>query len=95
MNKKNPRTASHLGAIRGLFYSLSKPNRYLAAILQRIHQAVIGVYGYAVDHIVPQLFIKLDGRSFKLGEFKELTGETFGIKHSWALKATRDMSVNR
>jgi hypothetical protein len=25
-----------LGAIRGLFYYLSKPNRYLAAIFQRI-----------------------------------------------------------
>jgi hypothetical protein len=44
---------------------------------------------------VPQFFVKLDGRSFKLGEFKELTGETFGTKHSRALKATRDMSVNR
>jgi hypothetical protein len=76
-------------------YSLSNHNRYLTAILQRIHQSVIVIYGYAVDHSVPQLFIKLDGRSFKLGEFKELTRETFGTKHSRALKATRDMSVNR
>ena len=95
MNKKTPRTASHLGAIRGLFYSLSKHNRYLATVLQGIYQAVIVVYGNSIDHSVPQLFIKLDGRGFKLGEFKELTGETFGTKHSRALKATRDMSVNR
>jgi hypothetical protein len=38
------------------FYSLSKPNRYLAAILQGIHQAVIVVYGYVVNHSFALLF---------------------------------------
>jgi hypothetical protein len=36
----------------GLFYSLSKHNRYLAAVLQGIPRAVIVVYGYAVDHML-------------------------------------------
>ena len=63
MNKENSPNSIVLDAIRGLFYSLSKHNHYLAAVLQRINQAVIVVYGYAVDHCVPQLFVKLDGRS--------------------------------
>ena len=49
------------------FYSLSKHNRYLRSVLQGIHQAVIVIYGYTVDHSVPQLFVKLDGWSFKTG----------------------------
>ena len=57
----------------GLFYSCSKLNRYFRAILQGIHQAVIVVDGNVVNHSVPELFVKLDGRSFKLGEFKEHT----------------------
>ena len=55
----------------GLLYSLSKHNLYLAAVLQRVDQAVIVIYGYAVNHSVPELFVKLDGRGgglFKLGE---------------------------
>ena len=77
--RKNPRVASHPGAIRGLFYSLSKHNRYLTAILQRIHQAVIVVYGYAVDHSVPQFFVKLDGRCFKLFKLGEHTADGYGL----------------
>ena len=61
------------GAVRGLFYSLSKHNRYLATVLQRIDQAVIVVDGYAVDHGVPQLFVEFDGRNFKLGELAKQT----------------------
>ena len=62
MNKrKNPRTSSHPGAIRGLFYSCSKLNRYLRAILQRINQTVIAIDGNFIDHSVPELFGKLDG----------------------------------
>ena len=76
--QKSPNSIA-LGAIRGLFYSQSKHNRYLAAILQRIHQAVIVVYGYAVDHSVPQLFVKLDGRSFKLFKFGEHTADGYGL----------------
>jgi hypothetical protein len=34
----------------GTFSILSKHNHYLVAVLQRIHQAVIVVYGYSVDH---------------------------------------------
>ena len=68
-----------LGAIRGLFYSRSKHNRYLAAVLQRIYQAVIVIYGYAVDHGVPQFFVKLDGRSFKLFKLGEHTADGYGL----------------
>ena len=80
-NLKNPRTASHPGAIRGLFYSCSKLNRYLRSVLQGIHQAVIVVDGNVVNHSVPKLFVKLDGRCGGLGEFKEHTadGNRLGI----------------
>ena len=39
------------------------------------------VDGNSVDHSVPALFVKLDGRSFKLGEFKKHTadGDRLGI----------------
>ena len=65
----------------GLFLFFSKHNRYLRSVLQGIHQAVIVVDGYSVDHSVPELFVKLDGRCFKLGEFKEHTadGNRLGI----------------
>ena len=63
MNKrKNPRTASSPGAIRRLFYSCSKLNRYLRAILQGINQAVIAHDGNFIDHSVPELFVEFDGR---------------------------------
>ena len=52
----------------GDFSILSKLNRYLRPILQRINQAVIVVDGNVVNHSVPELFVKLDGRSFKLGQ---------------------------
>ena len=79
MNKKNPRTASHLGAIRGLFLFSSKHNRYLTAVFQRIYQAVIVVYGNFIDHSVPELFIKLDGRCFKLFKLGEHTADGYGL----------------
>ena len=63
----------------GLFYSRSKRNRYLATVLQRIHQSVIVIYGYAVDHSVPQLFVELDGRSFKFSKFREHTADGYGL----------------
>ena len=69
------------GAIRGLFYSFSKLNRYLRAVLQGIHQSVIVVDGNVVDHSVPEFFVKLDGRCFKLGQAGEHTadGNRLGI----------------
>ena len=63
----------------GLFYFLSKFNRYFRSVLQRIHQAVIVVYGYAVDHSVPELFIKLDGRFFNLFKLGEHTADGYGL----------------
>ena len=54
----------HTQVLFGGFSILLKLNRYLCAILQRIHQSVIVVYGNFVDHSVPELFVKLDGRSF-------------------------------
>ena len=47
---------------------LSKHNRYLAAVLQRIYRAVIVVNGYVINHGVPQLFVKLNGWCINLGE---------------------------
>ena len=65
----------------GNFSILLKPNRYLAAILRRIHQAVIVVYGNFIDHSVTEFFVKFDGRCGGLGEFKEHTadGNRLGI----------------
>ena len=85
MSKKSPNSINP-DDIRGLFYSLSKPNRYLATVLQGIHQAVIVVYGYAVDHSVPQLFVKFYGRYFKLFKVGEHTADGDGLGfHSVAL----------
>ena len=61
----------HTQVLFGGFSILLKPNRYLRSILQGIHQAVIAHDGNFINHSVPELFVKLDGRSFKLGEFKE------------------------
>ena len=65
----------------GDFSILLKLNRYLRAVLQRIHQSVIVVDGNMVNHSVPELFVKLDWRCFKLGQFKEHTadGNRLGI----------------
>ena len=64
-NIKNPRTASNPVPFGDFFYFLSKLNRYLRAILQGIHHSVIVIYGNFINHSVPQLFVKLDGRCFK------------------------------
>ena len=61
------------------FYSLSKLNCYLRPILQRINRAVIVVDGNAVDHSVPQLFVKLYGRCFKLCKLGEHTTDGYGL----------------
>ena len=53
--QKSPNSINH-GAIRGLFYFLSKLNCYLRVILQGIYQTVIVVYGNLIDHSVPELF---------------------------------------
>ena len=65
----------------GDFSVLLKLNRYLRSVLQGINQSVIVVDGNVVNHSVPKLFIKLNGRCFKLGEFKEHTadGNRLGI----------------
>ena len=65
----------------GDFSILSKLNRYLRSVLQGEHQSVIVVDGNVVDHSVPELFVELDGRSFKFGQFKEHTadGNRLGI----------------
>ena len=62
-------------------FLFSKRNRYLATVLQRIHQSVIVIYGYTVDHSVPQFFVKFDGRSFKLGELGEHTANGDGLRY--------------
>ena len=94
--RKNPRTASYPGAIRGLFYYLSKFNRYLRAILQGINQAVIAHDGNFIDHSVPELFVEFDGRSFKLGQFKEHTddGNRLGISFLTLCLETFDAEVH-
>ena len=65
----------------GDFSILLKLNRYLRSVLQGEHQSVIVVDGNVVDHSMPQLFVKLDGRCGGLGEFKEHTadGNRLGI----------------
>ena len=57
MNKENSPNSIALVPF-GDFSIFSKHNRYLAAILQQIHQAVIGVYGNLIDHSAPRLFVK-------------------------------------
>ncbi len=79
LKQEYPRIALYLGAIRGLFYSHSKHNRYLCSVLQRIHQTVIAHDGYAVDHSMPQFFVKFDGQSFKLHQLKEHTADGDGL----------------
>ena len=49
--QKSPNSIA-LDAIRGLFYSLSKHNGYLAAVLQGIQQASIVIDGQTVDNRV-------------------------------------------
>ena len=63
----------------GDFSILSKHNRYLAAVFQGIYQAVIVVYGYAVDHSVPKLFVKLDGRCFEVCKLGEYIADGYGL----------------
>ena len=57
----------HTQVLFGDFSILLKLNRYLRSILQGIHQTVIVVNGNIVYHSVPKLFVKLDGRRFKIG----------------------------
>ena len=80
-NTKNPEQ-HRTQVLFGDFSILLKLNRYLRAVFQGINQAVIVVDGYVVDHSVPKLFVKLNGRCFKLGEFKEHTtdGNRLGIR---------------
>ena len=51
----------------GDFSILSKLNRYFRTILQGIHQAVTAHDGNVVNHSVPELFVKLNGRCVGLG----------------------------
>ena len=71
----------HTQVLFGVFSIFSQLNRYLRSIPQGIHQAVIVVDGNFIDHSVPKLFLKLNGRSFKLGRLKEHTadGNRLGI----------------
>ena len=74
-----PRTASYPGAVRGLFYSLSKHNRYLATVLQRIHQSVIVIYGYTVDHHDALLGMLTDKQKETLEKFDDCYAELTDI----------------
>ena len=61
---KNPKASAKQTI--GLFYFLSKLNRYLRSILQRINQAVIVVDGNSIGYSVLELFITLNESSFSL-----------------------------
>ena len=55
---KNPRTASHPGAIRGLFYSCSNLNRYLCFVLRRLcenHRANLKIASASFAPILTKL----------------------------------------
>ena len=60
-NRQTPRTASTL-VLFGDFSILLKLNLDLRAILQGVHRAVVAHSGDFIDHGVPELFVKLDGR---------------------------------
>ena len=81
MNNGKTPEQHHTQVLFGDFSILLKLNRYLRTILQGINQSVIVVDGNMVNHSVPLLFVKLDGRCFKFGQFKEHTadGNRLGI----------------
>ena len=61
MNEREKNPESHHTRCRSGTFLFSQSITVIS-VLQRIDQAVIVVDGYAVNHSVPQLFVKLDGR---------------------------------